>query len=193
MPGCVALSPSRAPRSSSSGWRNGPRRRPKRPRTPSYSPPARAISLYALRRASLAEEFRRWHPRADPLELFDGHAVEAALAAGVLDGPDHHSSDERRNPLHARGGSIVPRERCRTFGAVLDRRWSGDGGRAVEGEERGPRELAGRVGTEGIFRHEIAGHRVGPGAAAAAVGVHLARPASPPERAAASNVNEQLR
>src|SRR5688572_12821613 len=49
----------------------------------------------------LPEEFRGRHPRTDPLELFDSHAVEATLAAGFLDGPDHHSPDERRNPLHA--------------------------------------------------------------------------------------------
>ncbi len=48
-----------------------------------------------LSKARLPEQFRGRHPRADPLELFDGHAVEAALAAGLLDGPDDHAPDER--------------------------------------------------------------------------------------------------
>ena len=43
----------------------------------------------------LSEHFRGRHPRADPLELLDRHAVEAVLAAGLLDGPDDHSPDER--------------------------------------------------------------------------------------------------
>ena len=50
----------------------------------------------------------------------DGHAVEAALAAGLLDGPDDHAADERGDLLHALGRRIVPRDRRRRFGAVLD-------------------------------------------------------------------------
>ena len=42
------------------------------------------------------EHLRRRHPRADPLELLDGHAVEAALAAGLLDGPDRPSRGRTR-------------------------------------------------------------------------------------------------
>ena len=41
-------------------------------------------------RRALTKEFRRRHPRADPFEFFDGHAIESVLAAGLLDGPDDH-------------------------------------------------------------------------------------------------------
>ena len=81
-------------------------------------------------------------------------------------------------------------------GPYLDRgasREPRDGRAAAEGEKGGPGERPGGVGAEGIFGHQIAGHPVGPGAAAPAVAVHLARPASPPERGAAANVGEQLR
>ena len=63
-------------------------------------------------------------------------------------------------------------------------------GARSEGETR---ELPRDVGAERIFGHQIAGHPVGPGAAAPAVAVHLALPASPAERGAAANVGEQLR
>ena len=56
-----------------------------------------------------------------------------------------------------------------------------------------PGERPGRVGAERIFGHQIAGHPEGPGAAAAAVAVHLALPASPAERGALANAGEQLR
>ena len=64
---------------------------------------------------------------------------------------------------------------------------------AAKRQKGGPRELPGGVGAEGIFGHQIAGHPVGPGAAAPAVAVHLALPAPPPERGAAANAGEQLR
>src|SRR5688572_7935090 len=68
------------------------------------------------------EALRGRHPCADLLELFDRYAVEAALAAGLLDGPDDHPTDERGDLLHARGGRIVPGHRRRRFNAVLNRR-----------------------------------------------------------------------
>ena len=126
--------------------------------------------------------------------------LDAVLAAGLLDGPDDHPPDERRDLLHARGGRIVPRDRRRRFAAVLDRGGvspsparGADEPRAAQREKGRPGELPGRVGAERIFGHQIAGHPVGPGAAAPAVGVHLALPASPAERGAAANVGEQLR
>ncbi len=64
---------------------------------------------------------------------------------------------------------------------------------ALDGEQGRAGKLAGGVGAEGIFGHQIAGHPVGPGAAAPAVAVHLALAASPAERGAAANVGEQLR
>ncbi len=71
---------------------------------------------------AVAEHLRGRHPRADPFELFDGHAVEAALAARLLDGPDHHAADEYRDLLHPLGGRIVPHDGRRRFAAVLDQR-----------------------------------------------------------------------
>ena len=132
---------------------------------------------------------------------FDGHAVEAALAAGLLDGPDDHAADERGDLLHARGGRIVPRDGRRRFGAVLDRgpvlraRERRLTGRAPDATKRrrATGERAGRVRAERIFGHQIAGHPVGPGAAAPAVAVHLALAASPAERGAAANAGEQPR
>src|SRR5688572_11972695 len=68
-------------------------------------PPAASCGPGTSSRASagLPEELRCRHSCANPFELFDGHAVEASLAAGFLDGPDDHSPDERRDVLHARG------------------------------------------------------------------------------------------
>jgi hypothetical protein len=61
-------------------------------------------------RERFADPSRR-HPRANPLQFFDGHALEAALPAGLLDSPDNHPPDERRDLLHALGGRIVPPNR----------------------------------------------------------------------------------
>src|SRR5688572_3153393 len=151
----------------------------------------------------LPEDFRRRHACADALELFHGHAVEAILAAGVLDRPHHHSPDEGRNLFHARGGRIVPRDRCRRFAAVFNQRRRLAGatkGRrrtgpvsAAKRQKRRPRERPWGVGAEWILGHEIAGHAVGPGPAPPAVAIHLARPTPPPERGAAADVSEQLR
>jgi hypothetical protein len=58
----------------------------------------------------------------NPLELFDGHAVEAVPAAGLLDGPD---DDARTNAatffMRAAAASSPPRDGRRRFRAVLDR------------------------------------------------------------------------
>src|SRR5262249_20182606 len=88
------------------------------------------IRVIALRKASssrrhLPQDLRGGHPRADSLELFHGYAVEAAFAAGLLDGPDDHPPDERGDLLHAFSGSIVPRDRPTGFVTVFDRRRSG--------------------------------------------------------------------
>src|SRR5688572_10053720 len=70
----------------------------------------------------LAEHFRSGHSGADPLELFNGDAVEAAFTTRFLDGPDHHAAHEGGDLLHPLGGSIIPRNGRRRFAAVLDRR-----------------------------------------------------------------------
>ena len=67
------------------------------------------------------------------------------------------------------------------------------GPKAADKEKRGPGERAWGVGAQRVFGHQVAGHSVGPGAAAPALAVHLALPASPAERGAAANVGEQLR
>ena len=98
---------------------------------------------------SLPEHLRRRHPRADPLELLDGDAADAVLAAGLLDGPDDHPPDERRDLLHALGGRIVPRDRRRRFGAVLDRGESRAASRRTRG--RGWREGETRRTCPGVW------------------------------------------
>ena len=84
----------------------------------------------------LPEDLRGRHPRTDPLELVDGHAVEAVPAAGLLDRADDHAPDERGDPLHPLRGSIVPRDRRGGVAAVFDRAslrpaWGGPSGRAA--------------------------------------------------------------
>src|SRR5918994_7341225 len=55
-----------------------------------------------------AEDFWSRHPRADAFQFLHGHAVEPVLSAGLLDGPDHHPPNERRNLLHPLGRGGVP-------------------------------------------------------------------------------------
>ena len=59
-------------------------------------------------------------------------------------------------------------------------------------EKRRPGELSRGVSAQRILRHDVAGHSVGPGAASAAVGIHLALPASPAERRALTDAGEEL-
>src|SRR5215218_8466698 len=56
---------------------------------------------FRLRRP-LTKELRRWHPRANALQLLDGNPVKAVLTARLLDRTGDHAPDEGRDLLHPR-------------------------------------------------------------------------------------------
>src|SRR5215212_10135438 len=110
----------------------------------------------------LAEDLRRGHTRADPFQFLDGNALEAVLAAGILDRPDDHAPDERRDLLHPGGRGIFPGDCRGRLGAVINGPHLGLSG-ATDCQERRPRERSRGVGAERILGHEIPAHAVGPG------------------------------
>ena len=116
---------------------------------------------------------------------FDVVLICGFESAEALEAYHDHPAHEGRNPFHPLGRAVVPRDRCRRDRPVLN-------GRVSQDEKRRFREGPRGVGTEGILGHDIAGHSVGAGAAAAAVAVQLARPASAAERRPQADAGEQF-